>query len=348
MRRPIDELSAARQDKDHPYFAAWGEFDEPGHMPQTFITPAPADLPAGVLAIDYQRNDYVLLVEHRSRETLTDVVTLDDMHVARRELADMLVPLVGKIVAEALGDEYDTSELVDWMHNTATPCLFEATDVLFDVSARGDASQLDKLMMALEPVFERHGLRLRDESGQLLTDNRLGLAVAQFAKGVIRQHVHRRDGQPVPEDIVIEMLQWLGLQEPGAAVERSQRFDEASQKVIVETFGSQEAFGEALKPLTARILGLYVSQIFGPPKQFDYVMEMPGVIVETNGQIASDTRSALEVRSPAGVSLWLCHAMSLAGSTARSRTGDIGAPGAGRSRKDVALRRTRARKPFSA
>src|SRR5690606_20933870 len=65
----IRSLPKAIQDKDRPYFAAWGEFATGAELPQTFHRTAPEGYPDGTLQLDYQREDLVLVVEHRWRET---------------------------------------------------------------------------------------------------------------------------------------------------------------------------------------------------------------------------------------------------------------------------------------
>ncbi len=248
-------------------------------------------MPSGVLAIDYEQQDYVLVVEHRWRETLTDVVTLDDMHQARRELAAMVVALSETILNEAIGGEYDVSGLVKWLRETGTPWFYEVTDVYFDVCARRDDAQPDKLERALAPVFARHGLPIEDDSGKILEDDQMQRTFRAFAVDLIQQHLKRRDGQPVPPEMADEILMWLGLQEPPAGSEPPQRFPEATKKVLVEMYGSEEAFGEAIKPLSVRIMGLYQFFLFGDPTHFDYAMEVPGLLVETNGEVLADNRT---------------------------------------------------------
>ncbi len=168
----IAELPATASDDDHPYFAAWGTFDSPSRVPSAFLKDEPEGLPDGTLLIDYDRQDYVFVVDYYWNETLSDIVTLDDMHQARQELADMLVPLVGAILDEVLGEEYETAGLVDWLHATATPWAFEVTDVLFDLGARGQLAP-EETTAALEPVCARYGLPLRDAAGRLADDERL-------------------------------------------------------------------------------------------------------------------------------------------------------------------------------
>jgi len=316
-RGPIAELPAAERDKTHDYFAAWADFAAPNFMPQTFVKPAPGGLPSGVLAIDYERTDLVFVVEHDWRETLTDVVTLDDMHLARRELADLLLPVAEQTLVEGFGPEYDVSGLVDWLKNTGTPLAFEMADVFFVVRLQGRDSSSEVLVRNLEPVLARRGFKLRDAEGNLLSDEKLEAAIKEFAVGTVRDNVRRKDGKPVPQAKIEELFGSLGEPQDEAAEPRQPNpFAEALERAIREKFGSEEEFQEAFAPLAVRILGLYRSEIVGPARRFDYTMQMPGPIVESSGELLADNRTRFRFEAgqayPAG---YVMHCRSLENQT---------------------------------
>lgn len=284
----IADLPPSEHDDKHPYFAAWGDFESPGRLPDAFVKKAPPGLPDGKLVVEYQRDDYGLVVEHRWKETLTDVVTIDDMHVARRQMADLMIPLAQKILAESLGDEYDTTQLVEWLNRTATPWFFEITDLVVATGGRRGFS-LEKLALAAAPACERYGLVITDATGKLLDDDQFERAVEQYVRQVLRDNLRRRDGKPVAEGTIDEFLEWLELKErPENSGERYKRYDDAVETAIAETFGGGEAFGDAVAPLAARLLGLYGSELFGSPHHFHYTLTAPGSIVRTNGTLLSD------------------------------------------------------------
>ena len=290
----IRSLPAATQDKDRPYFAAWGKFSATDQLPQTFRKAAPDGLPDGTLQLDYEREDLVLVVEHRWRETLTDVVTLDDMHRARRELVDLVIPLIEKTLKRGLGDDYDTTALVDWLHTTGTSLFFEMTDVLFDVGARGELDDSKKLFAALEPVISRYGLSLGDDTGKVIDGDAVQAALAEYVRGVLKETIRRRDGQPVRPEVIDEIMQSIGIMDVPAGFEKSTRYEEAAKHVLAESHGSEEAFGLVIKPLVHRILGLYRGDLLAAPRRFVYLLETPGVIVETSGELLSENRTQFE------------------------------------------------------
>ncbi|MBI3837708.1 MAG: hypothetical protein HY288_07215 [Planctomycetia bacterium] len=287
----IAQLPLAVHDEKHPYVAAWGDFESPAKLPPNVVKQGLRGLPDGKLVVEYAREDCVFVVEHRWKETLTDIVTLDDMHRARQELADLLIPLAQKILDEALGDEYQTANPVDWLKGTATPWFFEMTDAVFEMGARKRLSleeKSEKSLAMLATICERHGLRLRDEAGKLLDGNRFETAVRTYAAQVLRDNLRRRDGEKVPDEVIDELLEWIGG--PTDTDGRGQRYEQAAEKVVSETFGGNEALAEALVPLVARILGHYWPGLFENCRQFHYTLETPGPIVETNGALLSDHR----------------------------------------------------------
>jgi hypothetical protein len=287
-RGDIAALPPAERSEQNNYFAAWGQFDSPDAMPRAFVKTAPEGLADGKLVVDYQRDDYGLVVEYRWKETLTDIVAIDDMHQAREELADLLIPLGQKILERALGDEYDTSGLAEWFQQQGKPWFYEATDVVFATGARGDFSE-ETLVRALAPVCARHGLVLTEASGQLVEGEAAEGVIAAFAKQTLRDHLRRRDGREVPGQVIDEIVQFAGIEaRPENSDEQLGRYDEAAETVIAEQFGGMEKLEAAATPLVARLLGLYAGELFGFPHHFQYTLETPGPIVKTNGTLVSD------------------------------------------------------------
>ena len=284
----ISDLPRADRDERHPYFAAWGRFESPDKLPQAYSKKAPRTLQDGKLDIEYQREDYVLVVEHRYRENLTDIVTLDDMHLARGELADLLVPLAQHILDEALGGEYDTTMLADWLNQTGAPWFFELTDVVFEAGARKALSE-EKLAAAMAPICARRGLVLTDASGKLLDNEAIEDAVEAYATKVLREHLQRRDGGKVSDEAISTIVEWIGLKDrPANSDDPYKYYRDSVEKVIAGKFGNDEAFKDAVEPLVARVLGLYASDLLGKRHHFRYTLTMPGTIVRTNGTLLSD------------------------------------------------------------
>ncbi len=288
---PIDQLPIAQRDKDTPYFAAWGTFPSPARLPSTYVKLAPRGLPDGKLVVDYLQTDHVFVTEYDWRETLTDIVTLDDMHRSRRQFLDVVIPLVRKCLETALGPEYDVENLVSWFDTTGSDWFVELTDAFFEAGTRDQLPPNREWKSTMADVCGRYGLNLRDSSGRLLDDDRARLQVAEFAAGILRQRLKRRDGAPVPQTVVDDLLEWVNLIDPPQTKNpRLARLDGLAQTIVEEQFGSQQNFAEVISPLGARMLGLYRVEILGPPRRFHYEMKMPGVIVETSGVLLGNDR----------------------------------------------------------
>jgi len=285
-RGVIAELPSAPANKDNDYFAAWGQFGDVSQLPNSAVFDAPEGVQDGTLERQYERTDFVLVTEHRWRETLTDVVTLDDMHQARHELAELVIPLAEKFLKQAYGDDHDIQPLVDWMHQEGRPLFNELTDAYFDLATRKVSHDEASLIATLEPILKRHGVSLRDESGALVEPNEV---IAKRIKQLFVEKLRRRNGEPASEETITELMQWMGIDTPSEGAE-SQRLTNIFKQVIDEKFANEEAMKAALYPVAVRILGIYGADL-GPERQFEYQHEMPGKLVETSGELISDNET---------------------------------------------------------
>jgi hypothetical protein len=287
----IADLPDAAQDKDHSYFAAWGEFESPARLPGTYLKPAPRGLTDGKLLVEYEQEEHVLVVDYRWRETLTDIVTLEDMRRSRRQFLEIVLPLVERCLETALGSQYEVDGLAEWFRTTGSEWFVELTDSFFEAGTRGQLPPSDAWKQTMADVCGRYGLNLRDAGGQLLDEERARDAVAQFASEILQQKLKRRDGAAVPQQVIDDLLEWVNLRDHSQADgPRLARLDGLAQRVIAEQYGSQQNFEALMTPLAARMLGLYRVEILGPPRRFDYTLQMPGLVVETNGVLVADDR----------------------------------------------------------
>ena len=107
---PISALPI-NEDSELSYFAAWGEFDSVDDIPDHYLKRSPDGKAKGELIRKAVRIDYVLVMKYEWNETLTDIVSLQDMQEAQRELTDLGIKMLRDIFEEALGPEYDFSDL---------------------------------------------------------------------------------------------------------------------------------------------------------------------------------------------------------------------------------------------
>lgn len=296
---PIAKLPPADFDKDNPYFAAWGHFDSPQALPQHFVMKAKAEgIADGKLAVEHLRTDYVFVVEHRWRETLTDVVTLRDMHRAADELSLAAIDIGREVLQEALGPEYDLADLVRWFQTEGRTWLRESLDAVYELGVRKDLFKEGKLEGELMTISAQHGLVLRDGGGKPLGGEEQNSAVEEFVRQLLRQKLRRKDGKPLPDEIVLAILFVLKLaHEPphddDPPVERKPSAVElaltaALEKVIEQRFETHEEMERRFSGFIHRVFGLYLQEFLGPARRFFHTVKMPGPVAETNGKLRSD------------------------------------------------------------
>jgi len=278
---PIDELPTAKEDDKHPYFVAWGSFKSADKIPAHYVRYSPDKSRHGRLVARSARKDLVFVTEHRWRETLTDIVTLDDMHIACRELARLAISHVDEVLAKGLGAETDHSRLITWLNGEGTRWFVELADVYFAAGARQQfTTDNEAVTKAFERVCARHGLNRLDEK-----------SIADFAAAKLRKLLRRKDGTPVTDETIESILIWLTLKkvknEQGKS--KTSPLEDVSKEVVNRKHGGQEAFATKLGSLISRIWGVHGPYATSLQK-FNYSLVMPGRIVETNGRLESDNR----------------------------------------------------------
>jgi hypothetical protein len=274
------------------YYVAWGTFKGARELPETvrFAAPKGSGVADGTLAREYGRTDYVFVVEHRWRETLTDVVTAEGMRKARDELADLAIGLGADTFDEALGKEYDASGLVKWAKGEAKEWLADLTDFAFEYCSTHKGPEAEKgLGEGIVKVCARHGLVLTDADGKPLDGDAANKALEDFFVGLVTKHVRKRsDGTAVSKETVRDWLEELN--KPRGEKEPPNRFQAAAEKAITAKFKTTDAFWEKVAALAVRIGGLYRIPYFGNTGRFDYVLKVPGEVVETDGEILGGDR----------------------------------------------------------
>jgi hypothetical protein len=286
---PISHLPLRAVDKDRQYFAAWGDFktvqDLPDHL--VFKGPEGSGLPDCKLVRGYTRRDYAFVVEHRWRETLTDVVTLQDMRRAREELADFLLNLLSDAFDEAVGKDYDASNLFDRLRGEGKTWLAELTDFLFvSCAAHKGGGAEPALLDGLAEICARHGLVFKKD-GKFLDEEAAGKVLDEFAIGLICRGVRSKaSGKPVDRrTAAVWWREIKGGENPPPPLLRP-----ALEKVVATKYGDKDAFERRLGALVARVFGRHVMDGLFRHEQFDYTLTVPGEVVESNGQVLADNR----------------------------------------------------------
>jgi hypothetical protein len=277
-------LPAHARDEKHPYFAAWNHFasvkDIPDHV--LFKAPEHSGLPDGRLERELTRTDLGLVEEYNWRETLTDGVTLEDMHKAREELADLMIGYGQDVFAEAVGKEYDAGDLVRWEKTDGRNWFYELTDLVFIQAAAEKGPDGAKAMQAaLRADLDRHGLKLPKDTN-LFTDPTVKKVVDEYAVGLLADKV-KKDGKPVGRETAQKWWDELKSKDGG-------RFAQASKKVMEQKYGGEKAFYDRVGKPEVHIIGLY---LFAGQWDFHYAMTFPGPVVQTNGELLGDGSEVL-------------------------------------------------------
>jgi hypothetical protein len=287
---PIAHLPIHPAGKDLPYFAAWGEFKTVKEIPDHVVFSAPegSGLSSGKLVRAYTRNDYLFVVEHRWRETLTDMVTLADMRRARDELADLVIDVLWDAFSAAVGDDYDASTLFQSLRGEGKTWLVELTDSLFVHCATHKTPGTDlALLDGLADICARHGLLLKKD-GKLLEDEAAGKAIDDFVLGRLCSTVrHKASGKAVDRDTAAA---WWHEFFNNAPKTPPPLLKPALEKVIATKYGGKEAFEQRAGLLLARVFGLHITDGLFHNQQFAYTLTVPGEVVETNARLLATNR----------------------------------------------------------
>jgi hypothetical protein len=266
-----------------PYFAGWNRFASVDEIPDHFVVQSPDESRQGRLVRETKRIDLVFVTEHHWHETLTDIVTLDDMHVGCRELADFYTSYIDDVLTEGLGADYDQTPLIAWLRGEGKRWFVELADVFYEASAlrlwNNDVGkkEVDK---RFANVCARHGLKSPENP-----------AIADFAATKLRELLRRKDGKPLDTATVESILIWLSLKNVKNAKgeNKTSPLDDTATRVVAAKYGGKDAFSLKLTSLASRIWGLYGP--FTTHRQVDYSLEMPGSIVATNGELYAENRT---------------------------------------------------------
>ena len=291
------------------YFAGWGQFSSAEEIPDHFVVPAAGLDRQGRLHREYRRHDLGLVVEHLWRETLTDVVELDDRRRASDELVKLMFGLGIATLEHRFQKKYRFALLEKWTRSTAAAFVADMLDLDLQAAIRRPSYREKEIRVRMIRILDRYGLKVADASGRLLKevpDDADKRFVIPYVRGLLKQHVRDASGQPISEEAIDEILIWLGVvrsaeemadvgTEPGAVDDKEKKLtplEESWQAIIKKRFGSEKAFEATRRRMTIRIFGVYRSPfpfvIFGTGRPFDVSLRLPGRVVETNGKITGE------------------------------------------------------------
>jgi hypothetical protein len=250
---------------DHQYFRAQGTFDSPSHIPPHYRYSDP-DQPSGAaseLTRRFERTDFGLLVEYQWTETLTNTVTLATFVAARDRLLDDLLPRFAAQVARTL-KAYDTTALEEYIKTGCRPMLVELSLAYFELADKKLSA--DELQSRLVAIAARHGFTLPSDMdlGELLDDLNI---LTHFERQILSKYLKHRDGTSVTEQDISQIL------------------------ALDTKFDEPEIDESLMQDAAAAIFGVYpFFRFFDEPEHFEFSLELPGRLAETNGLIEGPSR----------------------------------------------------------
>lgn len=260
-------------DPDHAYFHAEGSFANPAEIPAHYLKRIDdhPEVGSSELIRAYERVDYGLIVAHRWRESITNIVTRDDFQKARDQFITRGVPMFREAIEEVFGREYDVSALSEEIQRRAKPLLTDFLDIYFDMAANPKADP-DALRPRFAAALRRAGVEIPEGAEKAAAPTMISEVAQAHIKAMILRDVKRRDGQPMTEADVQAILN-----DPSQP-----KFRDAWKKYGDE---HKDEIDAKLAPLVIRMTGLYayppISLTPGP--QFAFGIRLPGWIIDTNG-----------------------------------------------------------------
>ena len=267
---------------DRKYFTARGVFRSPAEIPAHFrlVADPGKEVAASELARSYEREDFGFVVEHRWRETLTNIVTPEGFLKARDEFLERAIPRAVEGVEQVYGRRYDTTALARYLRGDGRRFLEESALVFYDLAARHrpEAEQA----IAFAAVARRFGLDLFDPAGNVVEGEESEARLKSYFRHRIALGFRHKDGKPLTRNEIEEILGTSG----------GSPFARAWEVYWKE---HEKALAAELGPDLFRMTGLYNGPFrwfgMGPPR-FAFELGLPGLIVETNGRLIGPGRAA--------------------------------------------------------
>lgn len=277
FRRNIMQL---KEDVDGEYFLGSVTVPAGKPLPEHYHKTGNDEQYEARLKRDVKRIDYGLVVEYSWDETLTEIVTLPDLHKALNELIDMGVEAAPVILADALEFDCDTSRFGTWIDTTGRQFVLEFMDVVYESALRRTTGD-DEMLADLTAVCQRHGLNIDFVD---TWDGKDEAATREFVTNLLRDTVRQPDGSELEAEDFDQIRHYVNGTDKAVHNAMEKRLQIAGEKYRQAWPGGADELEAKVRHIGTRILGVH-SVIFGSPEQFLYRMSLPGDIVETNGQL---------------------------------------------------------------
>ncbi len=275
------------EQKQLPYFSARGTFSSPQQIPAhyRYADEKCPEVGTSELVRTYERTDYGFVVEHRWREKITNSVTLAGFLSGRDELFDLVIPIFIDALEKGYGQDFDLGALSSFLRKDGRRVLEDVSLALYDTRSRGqwiadDSASATQVYTQLATAAKRAGLDFFDEHGKLISNaDEINRRAKAYARRLFVQYVKHRDGRallPAEADALIQSAP----QDP-----RNQRASEVFGKAIQERMKQDKVFEKRIRAAFLGAAGIYgpFEFPFSQAPVFEFVLRLPGELVETNG-----------------------------------------------------------------
>jgi len=261
------------------YFVAEGTFKSVASIPEHYEQKSVDGSRTGRLKRDYTKNDYGFFVEHIWSEELTDPVKPEEFPEAVKELAHFAAGLNELGLREYLGNDINIQPMTEWIENDGAALFLEFLLVAVHLSGRNESDVLNEAegLKRLKTIAKRHGIEIEGDEFEKSFD--------RFVRAELPKRIRYMDGRPLEDEHMRIILRFYGMERDEGEEENacSAAFERAIERKYGDDFEKEYA---VFTPL----LGVYGDRILGTPQSFDFSLKLPGLIVETNGVLASDSK----------------------------------------------------------
>ncbi len=275
-----------REEVDH-YAAAWGHFSNVAEIPHHYVRSAENSEKISRLKPDLKITDYGLVTEYLWSEKLTDRVPLDEFREARTELFRLLSDFYEYIFSRGMSDEYEVSRLIRWLRTDGHDWFNAATGVLYESGIPLGNAEEEAFKKELFRISVRHGLCPPGRDAREFQTEDGDFDVERAMPLVMQHHLRRRDGKPLTPDEMSAVFKVL-LLEFDEKKPLEARLEKVHQEAVQRFPGGAEALQKKRAELLIRMFGIQGAG-YTALETFDCVLSVPGNVVETSGELQSDS-----------------------------------------------------------
>ncbi|MES2793389.1 MAG: hypothetical protein V4719_27505 [Planctomycetota bacterium] len=288
LRQQLLPDFSSREKSETPYLFAQGQFADAAAIPNYVTFEAPQGMSDGHLERKLERRNRALVTEWVWEERLTDVVTLADQRIARNEVAELAVTILIAACGDAWGPEYDLKNFEQWLRQDLVACFQELCDANLQLGLKKNKTPADdeNLFVQGAKAVQRYGLNLFDEQQNILHKGpEIEQRVQAFIFETLKRLVRDKQDQPLTDERLQDVVNFLFQKGQANAAEAKieTQLGAALTRAINAKFGTREKFNEHFNLLCTRMFGLYGWPVLHQGRLFDYRLEVPGFVVETNG-----------------------------------------------------------------